>query len=604
MKSSGVIKDLWENPWGRALLIGMTVAVVSWALRETAVITWPVIEALRAVLIPLAIGFTIAYVIAPVVDTLHGWGLRRTVATSLFYVVLGVFSIVLVSLVLPALVRQGSELVTRLVDDFYYHDRNGNGSYDEDEPVVIYGEHHQHTIFFRDDNGNGVYDAGETKLQGVVLNESSDEHGVGVRSELSLLQRALNWSDDARNVPNVASPLTDQLRREWRGQAWDAQTVAFVAYYLDNCQALEADVAQGESLAETVQQKHDDLLKAWVTVRKGSGPETQAVQDLRIALAVPISDEQREQIQKRWKTAVEESTDEAATTRIAEAKLALMQERVTKPSTIAQHVMTNIQGAVGEEVNGLPDLASRGVKAALNNISALISFGLDLILIPVYAFFLTIGMPTLRYTIRRYIPEEGKERTIRIAHDVEKVVAAFFRGRLIVCLICAILTSIGFAVLGVPYGVLFGILIGLSTAIPLTGLLFLVPAVLLVMADGGEGLALRIGLIIGFYGIIQALEATVFTPFIMGREVELHPVVLLIALLLCGNLLGVLGLLLAVPIAATIRILLREFVLPRVRSVAGVPNTGIFRALAPLGVPENMQETEAGDQNNTEEDVP
>ena len=82
--------------------------------------------------------------------------------------------------------------------------------------------------------------------------------------------------------------------------------------------------------------------------------------------------------------------------------------------------------------------------------------------------------------------------------------------------------------------------------------------------DGGTGVTIT--LIITVYVIVQVLETVVLTPTIMGREVELHPVTLIIALLLCGKLLGILGLILAVPIAATVRILARTYLWPRLRT--------------------------------------
>ena len=166
---------------------------------------------------------------------------------------------------------------------------------------------------------------------------------------------------------------------------------------------------------------------------------------------------------------------------------------------------------------------------------------------------------------------------MRIIHDIEQVVAAFFRGRLIVCFICAVLVWIGFALIGVPYAAVFGLLIGLATAIPLAGLLFLVPAVLLTVLDGGDALLLRVSMVLAVYGVVQTLEMTVLTPTIMGREVELHPVLLIASLIFLGNLLGVFGLILAVPIAATARILSREFILPRLGMLGIVPVTSLWR---------------------------
>jgi predicted PurR-regulated permease PerM len=135
----------------------------------------------------------------------------------------------------------------------------------------------------------------------------------------------------------------------------------------------------------------------------------------------------------------------------------------------------------------------------------------------------------------------------------------------------AVLGFWGLALVGinVPFGTLFGIAIGLATAIPLAGLLFAIPAALLTLLEPGAT-AWHLAGVAGVYLLVQGVEA-VLIPVIMGREVELHPVTLIVALLLCGKLLGVLGLILAVPIAATVRILAREFLWPRLREMASDP---------------------------------
>jgi predicted PurR-regulated permease PerM len=122
---------------------------------------------------------------------------------------------------------------------------------------------------------------------------------------------------------------------------------------------------------------------------------------------------------------------------------------------------------------------------------------------------------------------------------------------------------------GVPYAVLFALFIGLATAVPLAGFLFLVPAVVMTLLDGGT--AMTATLVIGVYTVVQLVEMLVLTPGIMGHEVELHPVTLIVALLLCGKLVGILGLILAVPIAASGRILAREFLWPWLKQWADQP---------------------------------
>jgi predicted PurR-regulated permease PerM len=226
-------------------------------------------------------------------------------------------------------------------------------------------------------------------------------------------------------------------------------------------------------------------------------------------------------------------------------------------------IITGVKRTFEEGKKNLPDLAASWSKSVLQDLPSFGRLLLDLLLIPIYAFFLTLGMPQVRKSIHAMIPKYGKDHTVRILHAIEKVVAAFFRGRLTVCVVCSIITYLFFAPISVPYAVVFSLLIGFATAIPLMGLIFLVPALALTAMSGGDHVGLRLILVVVAYGLVQILESTILTPTIMGREVELHPVMLIISLMFFGSLLGVLGLILAVPIAATLRILLREFVYPK-----------------------------------------
>jgi predicted PurR-regulated permease PerM len=282
---------------------------------------------------------------------------------------------------------------------------------------------------------------------------------------------------------------------------------------------------------------------------------------LKKVMSVPILPSEHQEMLVFW-----ERIMQANTANRASAKEVL--DRITTSSNPAlgeavESFVFGIRRAVEEGKKSLPDIATTWSKSVLQDPFGLGRFLLDVLLIPIYAFFLTLGMPQVRRSIHAMIPKYGREHTVRILLAIEKVVAAFFRGRLTVCVLCSIITYIFFVPLSVPYAIVFSLLIGFATAIPLLGLIFLVPALALTAMSGGDHVGLRLLLVLVAYGLVQILESTVLTPTIMGREVELHPVMLIISLMFFGSLLGVLGLILAVPIAATLRILLREFVYPR-----------------------------------------
>jgi len=314
------------------------------------------------------------------------------------------------------------------------------------------------------------------------------------------------------------------------------------------------------ALVQRYRERHREFIEALDHLGEGGGRESELVQRMRLAMRKPLDEEQAEEAIRFWERIKESEADGQEFGRDLVGRL-LRDGR--GDSGLVKRIADSVGKGIDRQVAELPSAFGKWVSGFLTNINGILAFLLDLVLIPIYAFFLTLGMPKLRRSARAMVPRHGRERTMRILHAIERVVAAFFRGRLIVCAICSILVYAGFAPIGVPYAVLFALLIGLATTVPLLGLIFLVPALMLTAVEGGDHLTLRISLIVGVYTVVQTLEATVFTPTIMGREVELHPVLLILALLVFGNLLGILGLILAVPIAATLRILAREFLFPR-----------------------------------------
>jgi predicted PurR-regulated permease PerM len=136
-------------------------------------------------------------------------------------------------------------------------------------------------------------------------------------------------------------------------------------------------------------------------------------------------------------------------------------------------------------------------------------------------------------------------------------VAGFIRGQLVVCLVLAVLYAVGFSVIGIDLALVIGLTAGLLALIPYVGgAVALVSASLMCVFQFGFGVELL--MVIGWYAIVQGLEGFVLTPRIVGESLGLHPVTVIVALLVGGNLLGFLGLLVAVPAAAVIQVFAAE----------------------------------------------
>jgi len=653
----GLIEELWGNPWGRALLIAATVAVVSWAVRETAVVTYPVIAACGRVLLPLAIGFTIAYVLTPVVDLLQRWGINRVIGTGVLFTLFFGGGVLVTSMVLPAVVRQSVDLAERTFREQRFRDLDGDGRYDSGLEPRLLQVPSQPSMWYHDRNENGVVDSGENVMRegsaqmavapslagyavtwlekqqhrfvrrdGVDLGERQRALLAVYREQTQALHEVLDgglqdandglprqqWRTALLVDPAELPPLEVRWERAWPGvtpeqfeaaaatlpeaaqdkwrtvMGWYGRLLSryrqrLLAGYdllqgtgdMNSAAPVTGDADENEEMVEVLAEmarstgdgRNEPALQLYAELQ-GLRPERLA-ELMRERLADGLSDGEEEAVE-----ALLADLREAEEGEIAYASKMLQRLRRSGSESsgpVLRDIVARFHAQVTSGLQSISGGLAEGAAGLLTNVGALLGLALDIVLIPIYAFFLALAMPGIRRTGRRYLPAQGRERSMRILHDIERVVAAFFRGRLIVCLICAALVWIGFAMLGVPYAALFGLLIGLATAVPLAGLLFLIPACLLMLVEGGDGLALRITGVLAVYTVVQTLEMTVFTPTIMGREVELHPVTLIVALLLLGNLLGILGLILAVPIAATGRILAREFLLPRLRIYADLP---------------------------------
>jgi predicted PurR-regulated permease PerM len=192
---------------------------------------------------------------------------------------------------------------------------------------------------------------------------------------------------------------------------------------------------------------------------------------------------------------------------------------------------------------------------------------LTLLLIPIYGYFFSLNLPRVSAVIKSHIPIQHRERTLRIMHQIHQVVGAFFRGRVVICLVLGALSITGFSIARVQSFLLLGALMGFATAIPLATGLVMIPVLMLLYLGGADPWQYWVALSV--FLTVQALEPLLIS-VIMGKGVEMHPVLVLVAILAFGSLLGAVGVLLAVPLAATARILIFEFVYPHLRQMAGL----------------------------------
>lgn len=228
-----------------------------------------------------------------------------------------------------------------------------------------------------------------------------------------------------------------------------------------------------------------------------------------------------------------------------------------------------------------PLLEKHGVAAARTTANYLVGFVSSvaslvtlLVLIPVFTFYFLWRFNDIVRTLHDHLPAAYRDGAVHVVKTIDGAVANFFRGRLIVCLLVGGLSGIGWSLVGVPYSLPLGVLAGTLNLVPFMSLLALPPALLFAYLGAAEANAPWVWPVIlamGVYMVVQALESFLFSPYVEGRSSGLHPLAIVVALLIGAQLAGLLGMLLAIPVASTLKTFAAELLLPEIRRLAAPP---------------------------------
>ncbi|NMB00179.1 MAG: AI-2E family transporter [Firmicutes bacterium] len=226
--------------------------------------------------------------------------------------------------------------------------------------------------------------------------------------------------------------------------------------------------------------------------------------------------------------------------------------RVQLPATIRDAV-----GIVMERIQlAMEGLATRVMQFLMGAFANMIS----LIISPILAFYFLRDHQAMRERTLRYVPAKYRGDAQNILREINSALNGFFRGQLLVCLFVGLFTYAGLLLLDIPYALFIGLVAGLFDIIPYFGpVLGFLPAAALALSKSPLTVLWVLLLFVG----ANQIENGIISPKIIGDRVGLHPLVVIFAVLVGGNLLGILGMLLAIPIAAIIRVILEYFLLRR-----------------------------------------
>ena len=171
------------------------------------------------------------------------------------------------------------------------------------------------------------------------------------------------------------------------------------------------------------------------------------------------------------------------------------------------------------------------------------------------AAYLTVDYHKFTSALRLLVPRPVLPTIRRIVLDVDQVLWDFLRGQLLVAIALAVMYTAGLLIIRAPLALVIGPLAGILSLVPYLGFILGIGFASLLILLEFQGLWQFVGVAITF-GVAQTIEGWVLTPKLVGDRVGLHPVWVLVALLLGGELFGLSGVIVAVPVAAALRVIL------------------------------------------------
>ena len=221
--------------------------------------------------------------------------------------------------------------------------------------------------------------------------------------------------------------------------------------------------------------------------------------------------------------------------------------------------MPNLQQALPTLMEKFWDILQKSIGGFLG----VTGFLLSLILVPIYLFFLLNEKPRIERHWKEYLPLRAsplRDEVAEVLSQINSYVTAYFRGQLLVCLVDGILIGTTLTVFGLNFAPVIGAMVVVLTMIPYIGIIICwVPAVLIAAFQWGDWTHPLI--VTGIFIAIQNLEGIFYAPRIVGNYVGLHPMTVIVSIFVWGLIIGgVIGPLLAVPLTATVKVLLGRYV--------------------------------------------
>ncbi len=240
------------------------------------------------------------------------------------------------------------------------------------------------------------------------------------------------------------------------------------------------------------------------------------------------------------------------------------------PETLSQFISENVDIKAIENFfneNGISDTIKNAIPRLWTILSDSVSFLFNILasfIILLYVVFILLDYEKLSEGWVNMLPKRYRRFTVGLTTDLQNGMNTYFRGQALVALIVGILFSIGFLIIDFPLAIGLGLLIGALNMVPYLQILGFIPTIMLAIlkaAETGQNFWIIMAAATAVFAIVQILQDAIITPRIMGKITGLNPAIILLSLSVWGSLMGIIGMIIALPLTTLMISYYKRFII-------------------------------------------
>ena len=226
-----------------------------------------------------------------------------------------------------------------------------------------------------------------------------------------------------------------------------------------------------------------------------------------------------------------------------------------------------------QNVGGIVETSRQWMSGLVASTATIVGHIVEIVLIPVLAFYFLTDSRNIKHEFVALVPRRWWRDTLWLMRQANLILENYVIGQLLLCIIAGVVVGIGLGLLGVKYTLVLAVLAGITRAIPIIGpILGGIPIVLLVVLQYPQNLMVAVHVLL-FFTALHFIESKLILPILIGERVKLHPVTVILVLLIGAQFFGLMGMFLAPPVAAVIRVILHRYWIAPQRTKRLTPRT-------------------------------